>query len=197
MEALWHVDQPCSFRTLIHFCQVKAMIAPSDSADRNTRALSLLRIGVALLFLIFGEYKVFGTQFTLGGGFQGWIERFLTGGAAYPFMAPVLRSVVLPHKTAIAFLVAYGELAIGLSLVLGVLVRIASIAGLVYMLALLFSSNYPGAHAAPWQYFGAALDHLVLVMCFATFVISEPSAYSLRMVIGLRQPRRRPERAAV
>jgi uncharacterized membrane protein YphA (DoxX/SURF4 family) len=93
------------------------MSAPSERTDQNTRALSLLRLGVAVLFLIFGEYKVSGTQFTLGGGFQGWIQRFLTGGAAYPFMVPVLRSLVLPHQTAIAFLVAYGEWAIGLALV--------------------------------------------------------------------------------
>jgi hypothetical protein len=42
------------------------------------------------------------------------------------------------------------------------------------MLALLFSSNYPGPHAAPWQYFGAALNHLVLVFCFAAFAIGRP-----------------------
>jgi len=168
------------------------MTAQHDRDDRNTRALSILRIAVGALFLIFGEYKVFGTQFTLGGGFQGWIDRFLAGGATYPFMAPILRGFVLPHKTAIAFLVAYGELAIGLALFLGVLVRIASIAGLVYMLALLFSSNYPGPAAAPWQYFGASLDHLVLAMCFATFAISEPSAYAFgalasNVVAGKRQ----------
>ena len=157
-----------------------------DSDERNTRALSVLRIGVGVLFLFFGEYKVFGTQFTLGGGFEGWIDRFLAGGAAYPFMAPVLRDFVLPHKTAIAFLVAYGELAIGLGLVLGMLVRPASVAGLVYMLALLFSSNYPGGHAAPWQYFGAALNHLVLAMCFAAFALGEPAAFALGMAIRRR-----------
>jgi thiosulfate dehydrogenase [quinone] large subunit len=173
------------------------MIARLEHSDRNTRALSMLRIGVAALFLIFGEYKVFGTQFTLGGGFEGWIQRFLAGGAAYPFMVPVLRSLVLPHTIAIAFLVAYGELAIGLALVVGVLVRLASIAGLVYMLALLFSSNYPGADAAPWQYFGAALDHLVPAMCFAAFAISEPSAYSLGTVIGRRPTLSGRRRAAV
>jgi uncharacterized membrane protein YphA (DoxX/SURF4 family) len=68
-----------------------------------------------------------------------------------------------------AFLVAYGELAIGLTLVLGVLVRTASVFGLAFMMALLFSSNYPGAHAAFWQYFGASLSHSVLLLCFATF----------------------------
>ena len=84
-----------------------------------------------------------------------------------------------------------------MALALGVLVRIASIAGLIYMLALLFSSNYPGAQAAPWQYVGAALDHLVLAMCFATCALSEPSAYSLGSRIGRRQPLTRRTRALV
>jgi thiosulfate dehydrogenase [quinone] large subunit len=131
-------------------------------ADRNAIVLAALRIAVGMLFLIFGQYKVFGTQFTLG-GFQFWINRFLSQ-RAYPFMAPILQDFVLPHGTAIAFLVAYGELAIGLGLVLGVLVRTASAFGMIYMLALLFSSNYPGPHAPFWQYFGAALDHLVLAL---------------------------------
>ena len=123
---------------------------------------------MGVLFLIFGQYKVFGTQFTLGGGFQFWINRFLEQGA-YPFMVVVLRSFVLPHATAIAFLVAYGELAISLALVSGILVRTASVCGIVYMLALLVSSNYPGPQAPLWQYFGASLDHSVLALCFAAF----------------------------
>jgi len=121
-----------------------------------------------ILFLIFGQYKVFGTQFTLHGGFQFWINKFLEDGA-YPFMAPVLRGFVLPHATAIAFLVAYGELAIGLALALGVLARPASVFGLLYMFSMLFASNYPGSHAPLWQYFGASLDHSVLGLCFVAF----------------------------
>ena len=134
--------------------------------------MAALRISFAVLFLIFAEYKVFGTEFTLGGGFQFWINRFLADGS-YPFMVPVLRNFVLPHATAIAFLTAYGELAIGLSLILGILVRPASACGVVYMLTLLFSSNYPGAHAPFWQYFGAALDHLVPALCFAAFLVGD------------------------
>src|SRR5258707_15625229 len=121
-----------------------------DSQTANTRALAFLRIAVGLLFLIFGQYKVFGTQFTLHGGFQFWINKFLEVGA-YPFMVPVLRGFVLPHAIVIAFLVAYGELAIGLALVLGLVVRPASAFALLYMLSLLFSANYPGAHAPLWH----------------------------------------------
>jgi thiosulfate dehydrogenase [quinone] large subunit len=136
----------------------------------STKALTGLRIAVGILFLIFGEYKVFGTQFTIGGGFQFWINHFLKEGA-YPFMVPVLKDFVLPHAMPIAFLVAYGELAIGVALVLGLLVRTASVCGVIYMVTLLLSANYPGLHAAFWEYFGASLEHLVLALCFATFAL--------------------------
>jgi thiosulfate dehydrogenase (quinone) large subunit len=137
----------------------------------NDRALAVLRIGVGIFFLIFGQYKVFGTQFTLHGGFQFWINRFLDQGGAYPFMVPILRNFVLPHATPIAFLVAYGEFAIGLALAFGILVRPASAGGLIFMLTMLFSSDYPGAAAPAWQYFGASLSHSVFALCFIVFLL--------------------------
>ena len=142
------------------------------SKDRNSNVLAALRIGVGIFFLIFGEYKVFGTQFTLGGGFQSWINQFIAHGS-YPFMVPVLRNFVLPHGTAIAFLVAYGEFAIGLALVFGVLTRTASFFGLLLMMAMLFSSDFPGADAAFWNYFGASLSHSVFAMCFLAFMFGD------------------------
>ncbi len=139
--------------------------------DANSRALAVLRIGVGIFFLIFGQYKVFGTQFTLQGGFQFWINRFLEQGGAYPFMTPILRNFVLPHATPLAFLVAYGEFAIGLALTFGILVRPASAGGLIFMLTMLFSSDYPGASAPAWQYFGASLSHSVFALCFLVFLL--------------------------
>ena len=144
-----------------------------SEANRNDRALAGLRIAVGALFLIFGEYKVFGTEFVFGGGFQGWIERFLAEGA-YPFMVPVLRGFVLSHARPVALLVAYGDLALGISLVLGVWVRPASLCGVIYILTLLFSANYPGPGAVFWHYVGAALEHLVLALCFLAFLVGAP-----------------------
>jgi thiosulfate dehydrogenase [quinone] large subunit len=91
-------------------------------------------------------------------------------------MAPVLRNFVLSHARPIAFLVAYGELAIGIALTLGVWVRRASAFGLLYMMTLLLSSNYPGPNAPMWQYFGASLDHSVLGLCFVAFLIGRSDA---------------------
>jgi thiosulfate dehydrogenase [quinone] large subunit len=154
---------------------------PLSPDARNSRALALLRIGVGLFFLIFAQYKILNTQFTLHGGFQFWINKFLAEGGAYPFMISILRNFVLPHATPIAFLVAYGELAIGLALLLGVFVRPASVAGLIYMLTLLFSSDYPGSSSPLWQYFGASLSHSVFTLCFVTFLLADAeSVWSLR-----------------
>jgi uncharacterized membrane protein YphA (DoxX/SURF4 family) len=139
------------------------------SSDPNARALALLRIAIGVLFLIFAEYKIVGTEFT-GPGFSFWIHRFLEQGT-YPFMAPALRNFVLPHAKPLAYLVAYGELAIGLALVLGLLVRIARVFGLVFMVTLLLCSDYPGAGAAFWEYFGNSLQHSVLALCFVAFFL--------------------------
>src|ERR1700744_1914108 len=147
----------------------------SKSPDANARALAFLRIAVGIFFLIFGEYKVFGTQFTLHGGFQFWINKWLEEGGAYPFMAPVLKNFVLPHATPIAFLTAYGEFSIGLALTFGILVRAASAGGLIFMLTLLFSSDYPGASAPFWQYFGASLGHSIFALCFISFFVAGPN----------------------
>lgn len=155
------------------------MALTPDTGTRNSHSLALLRIGVGVFFLIFGQYKVFGTAFTLHGGFQYWINKFLEGGA-YPFMAPILRGFVLPHATIIAFMVAYGELAIGLGLTLGILVRSASFCGLILVLTMLFSSDYPGAGAPLWQYFGASLSHSVFALCFVAFLFGRAdSAWSV------------------
>lgn len=136
------------------------------SKDRNENVFAALRVGVGIFFLVFG------TQFTLGGGFQNWINRFIAHGA-YSFMLPVLRNFVLPHATAIAFAVAYGEFAIGIALIFGILTRTASIWGFLLMLAMIFSSDSPGANAAFWNYFGASLSHSVFAMCFLAFIFGD------------------------
>jgi thiosulfate dehydrogenase [quinone] large subunit len=153
---------------------------PTLPPTRNDRALALLRIAVGVLFLVFGEYKVADSKF-VDSGFRYWIDRFLQGGA-YPFLAPILRGPVLAHEHAWAWIVALGELGIGVALGLGICVRLASAFGLAFMLALLFSANYPGPGARLWQYFGAALDHLVLALCFGAFLLGRPdAAYRIKL----------------
>jgi len=44
---------------------------------------------------------------------------------------------------------------------------------IVLTLTLLVSSDFPGAGAPMWQYFGASLDHSVLGICFVAFLIGK------------------------
>lgn len=139
----------------------------------NDRVLAALRISIGVFFCVFGEYKVFGAEFTLHGGFQDGIRGFLTSGSAYPFIRPVLALILAHCATLIAFLVAYGELAIGLSLLVGVFSRLASVFGFVLMLLLWLSGGYPGAHAAFWSFWAASENWTILALCFLVFIFGE------------------------
>lgn len=141
--------------------------------DPNTISIAVLRIAVGLFFTIFGEYKVFGTQFTLHGGFEETIKSFLQEGA-YPFMVPVLSGILAHCATAMAFSVAYGEFLIGISLLIGVLSRVASVFGFLLMTAMWLSGGYPGAHVAFWRYWGASLNWSILAVCFAILALGRP-----------------------
>lgn len=149
----------------------------------NKRALALIRIVVGFFFVVFGQYKVFGTAFTLGGGFQGALQHWLSAGNAYPFIRPMLRLTLDHFATPIALLVAYGELAIGLSLVFGVLSRVASIFGFILMIFIWFSAGYPPAGAAFWNYWAASLAWTMPALCFAALFLGRPEeVWSLAMV---------------
>jgi thiosulfate dehydrogenase (quinone) large subunit len=148
--------------------------------EPNAVAIAVLRIVVGLFFVVFGEYKVFGTQFTLHGGFEHYISGMLQGGA-YPLMVPVLRGILAHCATFVAFSVAYGEFLIGISLVVGVRSRVASFFGFLLMMAMWLSGGYPGAGAAFWMYWGASLDWSVFALCFVMLMLGRPEeVWSLR-----------------
>jgi uncharacterized membrane protein YphA (DoxX/SURF4 family) len=160
-------------------------------ADANTRAIVVLRVMVGAFFVLFGQYKVFGTEFVQQ-GFAATIQAFLAQHANYPFMAAVLQHTVLPHARLCACLTGYGELLIGLALVFGVLTRVASGFGILLMLLLWFSAGYPGPDVALWRYFGASLDWSVFIACFIAFLIGAPEQQwslvpRLRARIGQRR----------
>ena len=85
----------------------------------------MVRMATAVFFLFFGEYKVFDPAFAHG-GFQQYLRDYLQG-SAVSFYRPVLAQVVLPHATFFGYTVGIVELFIGLSLLLGLYVRIASV----------------------------------------------------------------------
>lgn len=144
--------------------------------DRATgagaKAIAVVRVATGVIFLFFAEYKLVSPAFAYG-GFEGWIHQFVDNGMPVGFMRVVLVNFALVHPVLCARMVAWGELAIGLSLVLGLLVRPASVGGAILMIALALSTWYaPGHGAATWKYFGANLDHIPLLFLFAIFFVA-------------------------
>ena len=141
-------------------------------SDANARrVLALLRVTVGVIFLFFAEYKIVGSEF-VHGGFQKYLGTYVDQHQVVSWLRPLLTRYVLPHPFLWARIVAWGELLIGISLVLGLWVRLSSLFGIVYMLALAGSTWFaPGHNALYWRYLGNNLDHIPLLMLFLTFFV--------------------------
>ena len=87
--------------------------------------VTLLRVYTGVFFLKYGFGKITNPNFADG------LSGFVTGNLekCYGFMRPFLESVVLPNSGVFAFLVAWGEVFLGVALVLGLATRYAAIAG--------------------------------------------------------------------
>ena len=140
-------------------------------SDLNARrVLALVRVAVGVMFLFFAEYKIVGSEF-VPGGFEKYISSYVDQHQVVDWLRPVLTRHVLPHPYLWARIVAWSELLIGLSLVLGRWVRLGSLGGLALMLAMMLSTWYAPGHGAPaWRYLGANLDHIPLAMLFLIFL---------------------------
>jgi uncharacterized membrane protein YphA (DoxX/SURF4 family) len=147
---------------------VTKTIPPSPSQPAKT--IAVVRIATSVFFLLFGEYKIAGPAFAHG-GFQGYLHDFIEN-TAVSFYRRFLASVVLPHAVFFGYFVGALEIFIGLSLLLGLWVRPASVLGAMLNLAL--ATWWGPGHGAPfWRYFGAELDHLPLLLMFVIFFAAD------------------------
>ena len=110
-------------------------------ADPRTvaRTIALVRMATAVFFLLFGEYKLFGTGFAHG-GFQEYLRGYIEG-SAVGFYRPILAQVVLPRAVLLGYAVGAVEMFIGVSLLLGIWVRAASVLGVLHMLSLTLATT--------------------------------------------------------
>ena len=156
------------------------------------KTLAVVRMATAIFFLLFGQYKVFGSGFTHG-GFQQYLQGFAQG-SAVSFYQPFLGDLVLPHAVFFGYVVGVVELFIGVCLLLGIWVRPASILGMLHMLSLTLATWWEPGHGAPvWRYIGAELDHLPLLFLFVIFFVS--NAGEVWGLDGLRESASRTQRA--
>jgi uncharacterized membrane protein YphA (DoxX/SURF4 family) len=137
-----------------------------------SRTIAGVRIVASVFFLLFGEYKVAGPGFAHG-GFQTYLHDYIAS-SALNFYRPILSTVVLPHAVLFGYLVGVLELLVGVSLLIGLWVRAASVLGILFLMNLTLAAWWEPGHGAPlWRYFGARLDTLPLMMLLILFFASD------------------------
>ncbi|MGH9730313.1 MAG: DoxX family protein [Candidatus Acidiferrales bacterium] len=143
--------------------------AGGTNRDAGRKTIAVARIFTGIIFLFFGEYKIAGPEFAHA-SFSVWVRGWLSQNEPVGFYGAFLEKFVLVHPVLCARIVGWGELAIGIALVLGLFVRVASVGGAIHMISLALATWYaPGHGVATWRYFGASLDHVPLLFLFAIF----------------------------
>jgi thiosulfate dehydrogenase (quinone) large subunit len=148
-------------------------IPPSPSLPR---VIAFARLVTGIFFVFFGQYKVFGSAFART-GFAHYLDGYIRE-TAVSFYRPVLSHLVLPHVVYFGYFVGAVELFIGIALIAGIWVRAASVLGALHMLSLTLATWWGPGHGAPvWQYFGAELDHLPLLLLFLIFFTAKAASF--------------------
>ncbi|QHS21514.1 DoxX family protein [Virgibacillus sp. MSP4-1] len=104
--------------------------------------LAFLRIYIGYQFLTAGFGKITGGGFDASGFIKGAIA---SAGGEHPavqgWWAAFLENVALPNAEVFTFLVMWGELLVGLALILGIFTNFAGLMGLTMNFAFLFSGT--------------------------------------------------------
>jgi len=127
--------------------------------------LALLRILVGVLFLLVAWPKVSG-RFLSGDV----LPRQLLNGIQKDPLAwhrAFIEGLVIPHGHFFSYLSAFGEISIGLSLIVGCLVRISSLFGALYNFNIMFSVAYAAGGGTVNYNRVLILSHLIFVSASA------------------------------
>jgi len=137
-----------------------------------SKTIAVVRMAASVFFLLFGEYKVAGPEFAHG-GFQTYLQDYIAN-SAVNFYRPVLSGLVLPHAVFFGYVVGIVELAVGISLLIGLWVRPACLLGGLFLLNMLLATWWAPGHGVPvWRYFGNELEHLPLLLLLIIFYAAD------------------------
>jgi len=150
---------------------------------RAMRAAAVVRILTGALFVAEGLSKVTG----------GFVRREFADSTrrmaaeTFPFWRRFLEAVVLPHASLFAWLVALGELAVGVALFAGFLTRTAAAAGALLMLSIALGAAKPAAGAAWDDWITSGLTPKLALLLFALLASTNSAAV---WSVDARRPRR-------
>lgn len=109
--------------------------------------LTILRVYIGWQWLSAGWGKVTGEPFNAGGYLNGVVANEAVA-AQYPTYHAFIENFALPNAGVFSFMVAWGELLVGLGLLLGVLTTAAAFFGIMMNFAFLFAGTIS---SNPWM----------------------------------------------
>lgn len=119
--------------------------------SRLRKTLALVRIGVGLLLIHSGYYKVSSITFARV-DFQDFLFNSVSS-TAVDFYGKFLTAYVVPHATKIGIALGFFELFLGISLVLGLLTRPVCALGMFYQINFVLATWWqPGPGEPLWHY---------------------------------------------
>ncbi len=142
------------------------MIPQKQLAGRSQWVLLPLRLFLGVTFAYAGIQKLTDPQFFLPDA-PGYIGKQIAGFATASPLHSFLLQFVVPHATLFGFLVAFGEIAIGLGTLFGLLLRPAAFFGLLLSLTFFLSATW-----RVYPYFYGA--DIVFVFCWLTLLLNGP-----------------------
>ena len=156
-----------------------------------------LRLFLGVTFIYAGVQKLTDPQF-FNPAARGYIGRQIAGFATGSPLHGFLLNVALPHAALFGALVAYGEVAIGLGTLLGLLLRPAAFFGLLLNLVFFLSADW---HVFPYFYG----SDLVYLFGWLTLLLAGPAYQALPALdthlalhlVSRASPREQPQRATL
>ncbi len=145
-------------------------MVPQKQFSRNTTSpwvILPLRLFLGITFVYAGIQKFTDPQF-FRPGTPGYIGRQLVAYATGTPLHTFLLQVAAPHALFFGFLVAYGEIAIGLGTLFGALLRPAAFFGILINLSFFLSATW---HTYPFFYG----SDIVFVFCWLTLLLNGPT----------------------
>lgn len=149
--------------------------------------LALLRVLTGVIFLQAGWEKLAEPGFVPG---MGKTLGYFASKNPYPWMASLLQNVAIPNASFFGLLFSWGELLVGLSLILGILSQVGLLGALAMSLTFYFAAGWTGPSTATANEIMAVAEAIML-LAFAGKVLSvDQFLYSRFPKLLPRWPRR-------
>jgi uncharacterized membrane protein YphA (DoxX/SURF4 family) len=147
------------------------------------RAAAIVRILTGALFVAEGLSKTTGGF--VRGEFAEPARRMAE--ATFPFWKRFLEAVVLPNASVFAWLIALGELAVGVALIAGFQTRTAAVAGALLMFSIVLGAARPDPGASWGDWITAGLTPKLALLLFVLLASTNPAAV---WSVDARRPRK-------